>query len=255
MHGLLQWSSRFAQLMHGTHALFLSLAALMLGGAPAFWNAPPAGGNCAGLRINEIDYDQQGTDTREFVEIKGPSGVSLGTHELHFVNGGSGAVYRTQSFTETVPTDGYLVVGAMGVSNLDVVLGTGGSNLIQNGAPDGVGIWDVGAGAFCDFVNYEGQVAGFESWPNAGQDSPTPCTTGSPGSLAQRESTALPGAWVEGACATPGEPNAGPTGIVLESFNAAAQHARAGPAAGLALLMLGVVMLVLTWKRRLSRRV
>src|ERR671928_182837 len=53
----------------------------------------------AGLVINEIDYDQPGTDTAEFIELKnnGANGVNLDPYSLVLVNGnGGGAVpYQT----------------------------------------------------------------------------------------------------------------------------------------------------------------
>lgn len=43
--------------------------------------------------INEVDYDQPGSDTTEFVELSGPPGMSLTGWTLYFYNGSGGAFY------------------------------------------------------------------------------------------------------------------------------------------------------------------
>lgn len=178
---------------------------------------------CFGLSLNELDYDQSGTDTEEFIELKGTPGISLTGYELRLVNGLNGSVYHTQPLTGTMPSDGYLVLGAASVPNLDGILDDGGSNLIQNGAPDGVGLWEPSEEAYCDFVSYEGVVPGLGSWPEIGRDSPDYCTQGNSTSLARRELSQPEGEWLEEVCATPGDPNQSPTTVRLESFQATPQ--------------------------------
>jgi hypothetical protein len=195
-----------------------SLGALLL--ALLGWIAAAAQSPCGGLRINELDYDQPGTDAQEFVELKGTPGVSLTGLELHLVNGLNGSIYHSEPLTGTLPADGYLVLGAVGVPNLDLVLDDGGSNLIQNGAPDGLGVWDALSGTYCDFVNYEGSVPGFSVWPEIGTDTADICGQGNSASLARRESTQPEDSWVSGACASPGDPNLGPTAVKLVAFQA-----------------------------------
>ena len=102
----------------------------------------------------------------------------------------------------------------------DELRGAGGSYLIQNGAPDGIGLWVTSADMLCDFVNYEGTITGFESWPDIGTDSASLCGTGASTSLARREVTPPGGEWVIDACGTPGEANRGPTALTLISFDA-----------------------------------
>ena len=48
------------------------------------------------LVINEVDYDQPGTDTAEFIELKnmGTDTVELSDFTLELVNGSGGAVYE-----------------------------------------------------------------------------------------------------------------------------------------------------------------
>lgn len=196
-------------------ALFGALLLALLG-----WLPGTAQSACGGLRINELDYDQPGTDMQEFVELLGTPGASLAGLELHLVNGLNGIVYHSEPLTGTLPADGYLVSGAVGVPNLDIVLEDGGSNLIQNGAPDGIGLWDPMSSAYCDFVNYEGTVAGFNGWPDIGMDTADTCSQGHSASLARRESTQPEDSWVSGACASPGEPNLGPTAVKLVAFRA-----------------------------------
>lgn len=175
---------------------------------------------CGSLSIHEVDYDQPGIDTQEFVELTGTPGLGLADYTLVFVNGAQGAPYATQTLTGTMPADGYLVIGSATITNLDIMLGSGGSNLIQNGAPDGFGVWHTPTNTLCDFVNYEGLVGGYDTWPDIGEDTPDTCPSGASTSLARRESTSPPGGWVPGACATPGQPNLGPTAVHLASFGA-----------------------------------
>ncbi|OQW94773.1 MAG: hypothetical protein BWK77_08575, partial [Verrucomicrobia bacterium A1] len=52
--------------------------------------------------INELHYDNTGTDTNEGVEIVGPAGTDLAAYKLLLYNGGSD-IYRTSSLTGIVP--------------------------------------------------------------------------------------------------------------------------------------------------------
>jgi hypothetical protein len=96
--------------------------------------------------INEIHYDNTGTDTGEFIEVAGPAGTDLAGWSLVLYNGNGGAVYDTINLTGTLPDQ----------SN-------GGGTLsfpragIQNGAPDGVALVDAGS-AVIQFLSYEGSL-------------------------------------------------------------------------------------------------
>ena len=181
----------------------------------------PANGLCSDVYLNEVDYDQVSTDQAEFVELSGNPGTDLSNIELHLVNGLNGDIYRIQTLTGEMPADGYLVIGSVNVPNVDILIGSGGNNLIQNGAPDGVGIWDLETMAYCDFINYEGTVTGFEAWPQIGEDPAGECGTGASESLARRGSSPPPtDNWEAGACSSPGEPNLGPTQVGLVALNA-----------------------------------
>ncbi|MBN1888546.1 MAG: lamin tail domain-containing protein [Thermoflexales bacterium] len=113
-----------------------------------------------GLVINEIDYDQPGTDTAEFAEIKNTSvqTLNLDIYALEFVNGLDTSVYRTIDLPDVdLAPGGYYVVcaDAASVANCDLDVSPD-SNLIQNGAPDAVAL--VAGGAVVDAVSYEGDT-------------------------------------------------------------------------------------------------
>ena len=114
------------------------------------------------LVVNEIDYDQPGTDGAEFLEIKnaGDVAVDLDPYAIQLVNGtGSlASVYQTIDLpATTLAGDGYFVTCANTATvtgcDLDVAPDT---NLIQNGAPDAVAI--TLGGTVVDTVSYEGNT-------------------------------------------------------------------------------------------------
>jgi hypothetical protein len=217
-----------------------------------FLSPAPVRAQCADLRINEIDYDQDGTDTAEFIELKGLAGAPLAGLDLHLVNGLTGAIYRTEPLTGTIPADSYLVVGSLGVAEVDIMLGAGGVNLIQNGAPDGAGLWDRENGIYCDFINYEGTISGYEGWPEIGTDTAANCAAGASTSLSRREATLPEGIWVSGACASPGTANESPTALRITALTARVETQSGG--SGLALFALSSGVFALYWLR-VSRRV
>ncbi|MBE2221007.1 MAG: ExeM/NucH family extracellular endonuclease [Anaerolineae bacterium] len=113
------------------------------------------------LVINEIDYDQDGTDAAEFVEIYNASNaiLNLSTYELQLVNGSNASVYSSTPLPDFNLNSGqyYVVCGdAANVPNCDLDI-TPDTNLIQNGAPDAVAL--VENGVIIDTVSYEGDVA------------------------------------------------------------------------------------------------
>jgi len=114
------------------------------------------------LVINEIDYDQPGTDTAEFLELKnvGLAPINLDTYTVELVNGtgGGAALYQTIDLPNVSLAAGdYFVICANAATtpncDLDVAPDT---NLIQNGAPDGVGLRE--SGVLVDAVSYEGDT-------------------------------------------------------------------------------------------------
>ena len=91
--------------------------------------------------INEIDVDQTGTDSAEFIEIYdgGVGNASLDGLSLVLFNGNGEAAYNTISLEGlTTNADGYFVVGSANVPNVDLAVFT--TNGLQNGA-DAVGIY------------------------------------------------------------------------------------------------------------------
>ncbi|NJN44104.1 MAG: hypothetical protein HC806_04800 [Anaerolineae bacterium] len=113
------------------------------------------------LVINEIDYDQPSTDAAEFVEIRNNDifDYDLSNFSLELVNGSSGAViYQTIALPSVVLGAGdYFVVcgNAANVANCDLDV-TPDTNLIQNGAPDAVGL--LFNSTLIDAVSYEGDT-------------------------------------------------------------------------------------------------
>lgn len=96
--------------------------------------------------INEIHYDNDGTDAGEFVEVAGPAGTDLSGWSLVLYNGNGGAPYDTETLAGTIPSQG----GGYGT----VSVATAG---IQNGAPDGIAL--VNGTTLVQFLSYEGSFA------------------------------------------------------------------------------------------------
>jgi uncharacterized protein len=122
------------------------------------------------LVINEIDYDQPGSDAAEFVEIRnnGSSPIDLGGWTLVLVNGNGGAPYNTIDLGGSMIAGGdYLVVcaNAATVANCDIDASPD-SNFVQNGAPDAVAL--LLDGVIVDTVSYEGDVAAYTEGSGSG---------------------------------------------------------------------------------------
>lgn len=95
--------------------------------------------------INEIHYDNAGTDTGEFIEIAGPAGTDLSGYSIVLYNGANGLSYDTDALSGTIPNQN----NGFGTVSLAYP-----SNGIQNGAPDGVAL--VQGGTVIQFLSYEG---------------------------------------------------------------------------------------------------
>jgi hypothetical protein len=112
------------------------------------------------LVLNEIDYDQPGTDNAEFIEIKNASAeaVELAGFSVILINGaGTNPVYRTIPLEGSLAGGDYLVIcgGGGSVPNCDLALPIN-LNVIQNGERDGVAL--LLEGAVFDIVAYEGDL-------------------------------------------------------------------------------------------------
>ena len=100
--------------------------------------------------INEIHYDNNGTDVGEFVEIAGVAGTNLTGWSLVLYNGNGGAAYSTTDLSTFIIDDEGNGFGAFSVSFP--------SNGIQNGSPDAIAL--VNNGTVVQFLSYEGTLTG-----------------------------------------------------------------------------------------------
>ena len=105
---------------------------------------PPPPPTTPGLVLNEVDYDQVGTDGDGFVELNnaGTSALDLTGIALVFVDGADSAEYDREALTGTLDPGAHLVVAADA----------------QNGAPDGLALIDTDDGALLDALSYEGGI-------------------------------------------------------------------------------------------------
>ena len=118
----------------------------------------------AALVINEIDYDQAGTDNAEFVELLNVSSSTLNLTNLAliFMDGARNTEYRRVELDGTLSPGEYLVIGSS-----NVVVGGGArvirlrpaSNAIQNGAPDGIAVVNLVTHQVMDAFSYEGTIS------------------------------------------------------------------------------------------------
>ncbi|MBE7634090.1 T9SS type B sorting domain-containing protein [Tenacibaculum finnmarkense genomovar ulcerans] len=100
------------------------------------------------IMINEIDVDQKGTDTNEFIELYdgGAGNTSLDNHTIVLFNGGKDTSYKTIDLTGYKTTaDGYFVIGNSTVANVNLV--EFAKNGIQNGA-DAIALYHADASEF-----------------------------------------------------------------------------------------------------------
>jgi hypothetical protein len=126
--------------------------------------------NCAGnlcyqnhLVINEIDYDQIGADTAEFVEVYNGTGspVNLANLALVFIDGSNSGTYLSVNLGPgSLPAGGYVVVASAAVVVPAPSIKITTAAAIQNGAPDGVALVDltVAQPVLLDVLSYEGSI-------------------------------------------------------------------------------------------------
>jgi cysteine-rich repeat protein len=121
------------------------------------------------LVINEVDYDQVGNDSAEFIEIFNGSGaaISLAGYKVVLVNGSStpGAMYTTLDLSTagTLASGGYLVIGSTTLlatinATIEIPMGAATNN-IQNGNPDGIALIDDTNNVVIDALAYGGAMA------------------------------------------------------------------------------------------------
>ncbi|HMI90553.1 MAG TPA: lamin tail domain-containing protein [Polyangiales bacterium] len=137
----------------------------------------------AGLVINEIDYDQEGSDSSELIELYNAGPCALATAELALVlrNGGAAGApaYATIALDPVgaeIASGAYLVVAAAAViAELPAgTLALGPTSFSLQNGPDAVEL--RAGGTILDAVAYGGVVAG------SGEGAPSPADRG-PGAL------------------------------------------------------------------------
>ncbi len=115
----------------------------------------------AAVVINEVDYDQPGTDSAEFIELfnTGSVIISLDNYSIDLINGSNSSSYRNINLTGfNINASSYFVVcsNASLVANCNYSF-TSSNGWIQNGAPDAAALYD-GANLL-DALSYEGLLS------------------------------------------------------------------------------------------------
>src|SRR5688572_18749189 len=95
--------------------------------------------------INEIHYDNTGTDAGEAIEVAGPAGTDLSGWSIVLYNGAGGAPYDTDALSGIIPNQ----QAGFGTISLSYP-----SNGIQNGSPDAIAL--VNGTTVVQFLSYEG---------------------------------------------------------------------------------------------------
>ena len=162
--------------------VFDSFGVSVVGASNAADVALYAGSSGSGeLVINEVDYDQPGTDTAEFIEIynRGNGPADLSAVELELINGSGNVVYETIALSAagtTLPAGGYLVLGTSSViaslppGTPSILFGAADNN-VQNGGSNGDGIKLLEGWTVLDSMSYEAIISGVTEGANhAGND-------------------------------------------------------------------------------------
>ena len=100
--------------------------------------------------INEIHYDNNGTDINECIEIAGPAGTDMSCYSIILYNGNGGSSYDTDVLSGILPDEG------CGYGAISFCYSTNG---IQNGAPDGIVLYNNCTASVVQFLSYEGSFA------------------------------------------------------------------------------------------------
>ena len=174
-----------------------------------------AGTTAAAFVINEVDYDQPGSDTAEFVELYNGTDedIDLSGYALLLVNGSNSSVYTTidLSAAGSLAAGQYLVVGSAAVMVPTSALSVALDGSIQNGAPDAVAL--VSATEVVDAFVYEGSLSADLGAPYGNTDfgDGTALTDYTDGSLSRRNDGIDTGNdqddWIFTIISTPGAAN------------------------------------------------
>ena len=98
--------------------------------------------------INELHYDNAGSDTGEMVEVAGPAGTDLTDWSIVLYNGNGGAPY------DTIVLSGILPDQEAGIGTLAFEAAG-----LQNGGPDGLALAAPDS-TLIEFLSYEGSFIG-----------------------------------------------------------------------------------------------
>jgi hypothetical protein len=187
---------------------------------PALADAPPR------LVINEVDYDQVGIDTTEFVEVlnKGTNTINLAHYAMAFINGNNNLEYLRVNLNGVIAGGQYLVIASTNLTGIAagsrVLYFLAGQLNIQNGSPDGLALINTGSLTIQDAFCYEGpmpavNIIGFSGTRSLVEGTPLSVSIADsdtvPGSLARLpDGTDLDNAdtdWNFTSTPTPGGPN------------------------------------------------
>lgn len=188
------------------------------------------------LVVNELEADQPGTDTLEFIELKGVPGSSLAGWRLELFNGANTNAFPPGAISNylsvdlcnapgcIVPSSGFIVVGNFGVPNLTIDIcptpGTSCTNRIQNSDAfnDGVALLFNGFAVQSQSFSY-GTGSGFVAAGGQAHGTFLPAL-----GLVDDPFTTLArlpdeGTWKLSCLSTPGEPNADGIGACCAGTN------------------------------------
>lgn len=164
---------------------------------------PPPPPSESAVWINEFHYDNDGTDTGEFVEIAGTAGVNLDGYSVIAYNGNGGSAYKTIALGGTLTNQS----SGFGVLSFS-------ASSLQNGGPDGLALVDA-SGNVVQFISYEGTftatdgaAAGMQS-EDIGVSETTSTPTGFSLQLSGLGAEYSQFYWVSPSQASPGQINAG----------------------------------------------
>jgi hypothetical protein len=96
---------------------------------------PASMGGGGNVVINEVDCDQPGADTQEFLELYGTPNMSLNGYAVVFFNGSNNLAYASFDLDGyTLDANGFFVLGNPLVPNVDLTFDPGANGAMQNGA-------------------------------------------------------------------------------------------------------------------------
>ena len=178
----------------------------------------------AAIIINEIDYNQPGSDTAEFIELFNPDAkpVALDGYTLELVNGTNGSTYKSFDLSGlSIAAAGYLVLcdSTQAVANCNINAASG--SWIQNGGSNGDAVALLFGSALVDSVVYDsiggflGSYAEGNSFTMADSNSVTMSIARLPNGLDSNVNAHDFGS----ACITPGSANVSGTGNCSISVN------------------------------------